>query len=116
MKKAAVVLLLSAIGIYAWFSLPSPPRPPGEERSGGHAHAGDPDELADGVVLAVDKAANSVTISHGPLYSLGMPPMTMGFQAGNPDLLERVKPGDKVKFHVDVIGGAFTVMSIEPAN
>ena len=92
-------------------------RPDVEQASGRHAsHAGDPSERADGVVLAVDRAANSVTISHGPLYNLGMPPMTMGFQVGNPDFLERIKPGDKVRFHVDVIGGAFTVMNIEPAN
>jgi Cu/Ag efflux protein CusF len=45
-----------------------------------------------------------------------MPPMTMGFQVGDPALVERIKPGDKVRFHVDVIGGAFTVMSIEPVN
>ncbi|HUG79854.1 MAG TPA: copper-binding protein [Burkholderiales bacterium] len=117
MKTLIVAAFVLAVGAFAWFSLPTPPRPEGEVASGGHAsHAGDPSALADGVVLAVDKSSNAVTISHGPLQNLGMPPMTMGFQVGDPALLERIEPGDKVRFHVDVIGGAFTVMSIEPVN
>lgn len=117
MKKLIVAAFVLAVGAFAWFSLPTPPRPEGEGASGGHAsHAGDPSALADGVVLSVDRSSNALTISHGPLHNLGMPPMTMGFQAGDPALLERIKPGDKVRFHVDVIGGAFTVMSIEPVN
>lgn len=117
MKKLIVAAFVLAVGAFAWFSLPSAPRPPGEAPSGGHAsHAGDPSAFSDGVVLSVDRSANALTISHGPLHNLGMPPMTMGFQAGDPALLERIKPGDKVRFHVDVIGGAFTVMSIEPVN
>lgn len=35
---------------------------------------------------------------HGPLYNLGMPPMTMAFQVGDPVLLDRVSAGDKVRF------------------
>ena len=114
MKTTIIVVFVAAVMVFAWFSLPSAPRP---EASGGHAsHAGDPAALADGVVLSIDRAANNVTISHGPLRNLGMPPMTMGFQVGDPALLEKIKPGDKVRFHVDAIGGALTVMNIEPAN
>jgi Cu/Ag efflux protein CusF len=98
---------------FAWLSLPTPPRPQIEQS--GHAHAGDPAALADGVVLSVDRTARNVTISHGPLQHLGMPPMTMGFQVGDPALLENLKAGDKVKFHADVVGGALTVTRIERA-
>lgn len=113
----AVVAAVAAVAAFAWFLLPAPPRPEDEQPSGGHAsHAGDPTALADGVVLSVDRAAKNVTISHGPLYNLSMPPMTMGFQVADPMLLENIKAGDKVRFHVDVIGGAFTVMKIEPTN
>ena len=55
-------------------------------------------------------------ISHGPLHNLGTPPMTMGFRVGDPAWPEQLKPGDKVKFHADAIGGAFTATSIEIAN
>lgn len=117
MKKPIVPLFLVGVAAFAWLSLPTPPPPQGEAASGGHAsHAGDPSALADGVVLSMDKGSNAVTISHGPLHNLGMPPMTMGFQVGDPALLDRIKPGDKVRFHVDVIGGAFTVMNIEPVK
>jgi Cu/Ag efflux protein CusF len=116
MKTLIVAAVVSAFAAFAWYLLPSPPRADAERIPGGHAnHAGDPNALADGVVLSVDRIAKSVTIRHGRLQNLGMPSMTMAFQVGDPAMLERVKPGDKVKFHVDAIGGAFTVMSIEIA-
>ena len=116
MKKMVVLLMLAFLA-FAWFSLPTPPRPPGEASSGAHAnHGGDPAALTDGVVLAVDRSKRSVTISHGPIQHLGMPGMTMGFRAGDPALLEAIKAGDRVRFHVDVVDGTFTVLRIERAN
>ena len=115
MKKLIVAVLVLSAGAYAWLSLPAPPK--WEQVAGGHAdHAGDPNALTVGVVVAVDQAASSVTISHGPIPNLGMGGMTMGFKVDDPALLQAVKPGDKVKFHVDAVGGAFTVMRLEPAN
>lgn len=114
MKKLIVAALILAVGAFAWFSLPPLPQKPA---SGGHAsHGGDPKAFTDGVVVAVDAGANNVTISHGPIQHLGMPGMTMGFNVSDPALLRAVKPGDKVRFQVDVIGGAFTVLNLEPAN
>ena len=114
MKKLILATLLAGFAAFAWWSLPSAP-PPGA--AGEHAnHGGEPAALSDGVVLAINRPAGNVTISHGPLLNLGMPAMTMGFQVGDPSLLERLKPGDKVRFHADVVEGAFTAMKIEPAN
>lgn len=113
MKKLIVFALVAAAAAFAWFSLPSAPPPAVEGHAG---HAGDPAALADGVVVSVDSAASMVTIRHGPLVSLGMPPMTMGFQVADPALLERFKPGDRVRFHADAIGGTFTATNIEIAN
>jgi len=77
------------------------------------AHA----EPADGEVRRVDKDAQKITIRHGPLPSLDMPqPMTMVYRVKDPALLDAVKPGDKVKFEAENIGGAFTVTKIEPAK
>lgn len=109
-----VVLLMLAFLAFAWFSLPSPPRPAGEAPAGGHAnHGGDPAAFSNGVVVAIDKIAGNLTISHGPIQHLGMPGMTMGFRAGSAALLEGIKPGDKVRFHADVVDGNFTVTKIE---
>jgi Cu(I)/Ag(I) efflux system protein CusF len=74
-------------------------------------------QVADGEVRKVDVDAKKLTIRHGPLPQLDMPtPMTMVYQVKDPALLDKVKPGDKVKFVAEKIGGAFTVVSIEPAK
>jgi len=117
MKALIVVVVLAVFAAFAWYLLPTPPRGDAEQSSGGHAsHAGDPTALADGVVLSVDRAAKNLTISHGPLHNLGMPPMTVSFQVADPAMLERIKAGDKVRFHADAIGDAFTASNIEFAN
>jgi Cu(I)/Ag(I) efflux system periplasmic protein CusF len=74
-------------------------------------------QVADGEVRKVDRDANKLTIRHGPLPQLDMPtPMTMVYQVKDAALLDRVKPGDKVKFVAEKIGGAFTVISIDPVR
>ena len=72
--------------------------------------------LSDGEVRKVDKEAKKITIKHGPLANLDMPPMTMVFQVKDPAMLDKVKAGDKVKFQVEKVGGTFTVTQIEAAK
>jgi Cu(I)/Ag(I) efflux system protein CusF len=67
-------------------------------------------------VRKVDKDAKKITIRHGPLANLDMPPMTMVFQVKEPAMLEHVKAGDRVKLQAEKVGGAFTVTKIEPAK
>ena len=73
-------------------------------------------QLADGEVRKVDKDARKITIKHGPIPSLDMPPMTMVFQVKDPALLDAVKAGDKVKFQAERIGGQYTVTRLAPAD
>ena len=40
----------------------------------------------------------------------------MVFQVRDPSMLDQVKPGDKVKFEAQRLGGAFTVIRIEAAK
>ena len=68
--------------------------------------------LTEGEVRKVDKDAKKITIKHGPIQGLDMPAMTMVFRVKDPALLEKVKAGDKVKFEVQKLGGAFTVTNI----
>jgi len=70
-------------------------------------------DRADGEVRKVDKGARKITIKHGELKQLDMPPMTMVFQVKDPSLLDKVKQGDKVTFAAEKIGGQFTVTDIE---
>lgn len=81
-----------------------------ESKTGASPAAG---QLAEGEVRKVDKDAKKITIKHGPLQSLDMPPMTMVFQVKEAAMLEQVKPGDKVKFTAEKIGGQYTVTRIQ---
>lgn len=82
-------------------------------QSAGHALA---EALTPGVVRKVDKAAGKVTIKHEELKNLGMPPMTMVFRVKEAAWLDQLKPGDRIRFVAERVGGAFTVMRYEPAN
>ncbi|WP_439520125.1 copper-binding protein [Hydrogenophaga sp.] len=70
---------------------------------------------AEAEVRKVDARAGKITLKHGEIPNLDMPPMTMVFQVSDPALLGQVKAGDKVRFTADKIKGAYTVMSIAPA-
>ena len=50
-----------------------------------------------GVVRAGLADLGIVVITHGEIAGY-MPPMTMGFRAGSPKIVESVKPGDAVRF------------------
>ena len=52
---------------------------------------------ATGVVRAGLPDVGILVITHGEIAGY-MPPMTMGFRAGSPKILESVKPGDAVRF------------------
>ncbi|MHB1122241.1 MAG: copper-binding protein [Ramlibacter sp.] len=78
--------------------------------------AGTAGELSEGEVRKVDKAGKKITLRHGPLKNLDMPPMTMVFQVSDPALLDKVKAGDKVRFAASNPGGKLTVTQIELAN
>jgi Cu/Ag efflux protein CusF len=72
--------------------------------------------MTDGEVRKVDKDAGKLTIKHGPITNLDMPAMTMVFRVKEASMLDQVKAGDKIKFEVDKIKGAYTVLRVEPAR
>ena len=75
------------------------------------------DEMVAGHVTKVDASAQKITIKHGPLKKFDMDDgMTMVFRAQSPDMLNAVKPGDKVRFTPERINGQFTVTKIEKAK
>lgn len=73
-------------------------------------------DFAQGEVRKVDVATGKITLKHGEIRNLDMPPMTMVFVAADPALLGKVKVGDKVRFRAVDQGGKMTVTEIEPAN
>jgi len=71
--------------------------------------------MSEGVVRKVDTANAKITLRHGPIANLGMPPMTMVFRVQPPELLNTIKMGDAVKFHAEKVDGVYTVTAIELA-
>lgn len=70
--------------------------------------------MSDGVVRKIDAANGKLTLRHGPITNLDMPPMTMVFRVQPPELMSSLKVGDTVKFHAESIDGTYTVTAIQP--
>ncbi|MGQ9686357.1 MAG: copper-binding protein [Thiobacillaceae bacterium] len=85
----------------------------------GHQHHGDMAQTAtaaspaEGEVRRVDLAQGRLTLRHGPIESLGMPPMTMVFRVQDLGLLDGLKPGDRVRFEARRRDGVYTVVWLE---
>jgi len=55
-------------------------------------------EMAQGQVTRIDMSTGKVTIRHGEIKSIDMPPMTMVFTAKPKSTLDGLKVGDKIDF------------------
>ena len=77
---------------------------------------GMPASMTEGEVRKIDKETKKITLKHGEIKNLDMPPMTMVFRAQDPAMLDAVKVGDKVKFDADKVGGQYTVTKLAPAK
>jgi Cu(I)/Ag(I) efflux system membrane fusion protein len=62
---------------------------------------------ADGKVESI--SGNEITLSHGPVKSLGWGAMTMPFQLARPNLAAGVKPGDHVHFGFRRSDGGYVI-------
>ena len=71
------------------------------------------EEMSNGEIRKIDKDTKKITIKHGEIKNLDMPGMTMVFQVKDPALLEKVKPGDKIKFSAERSGTALVVTDIK---
>lgn len=71
--------------------------------------------MTSGEVTKIDKAAARVTLKHGEIKHLDMPPMTMVFRAANPKLLDGVAVGDRVRFAAERVNGQYTVTALTKA-
>ena len=68
---------------------------------------------ATGEVRRIDKAARKVALRHGEILNLDMPPMSMVFQVKNPEQLDALQVGQKVRFQAVQENGAYWVVQIE---
>ncbi len=66
-------------------------------------------------VTKLDKATGRITLKHGEIKHLDMPPMTMVFRVREAKLLDGVAVGDRVRFNADKIDGQYTVTALNKA-
>jgi Cu(I)/Ag(I) efflux system periplasmic protein CusF len=71
---------------------------------------------AAGEVTKLDKAGGRVTLKHGELKALDMPPMTMSFRVRDAKLLDGVIVGDRVRFTAEKLDGQYTVTALTKAQ
>lgn len=72
--------------------------------------------LTAGEVKKVDREAKKVTIQHGPIENLKMPPMTMVFRVKDPAMLEGLEPGAKVRFRAEEADGGYLVTRLQKSK
>ena len=70
-------------------------------------------EMSDGEVRRVDKDSAKITLKHGEIKNLDMPPMTMVFRVKEPALLDKLKAGDRVKFRAERAASGYVVTAVE---
>ncbi len=71
--------------------------------------------MANGEVTKVDKAGARLTLKHGEIKSMDMPPMTMSYRVADARLLEGLAAGDRVRFAAERVNGQFTVTALTKA-
>ena len=81
-----------------------------------HAQAAGAGDLSEAEVRKVDKDNKKITLKHGAIKNLDMPPMTMVFGVSDEAFLDKVQVGDKVRFKANNDGGKFTVTEVQPVK
>jgi Cu/Ag efflux protein CusF len=112
MNAFKLSLIAGAIGVAGAFGLPAQ----AQTASAGATAAATASDMADAEVRKVDKENKKITLKHGPIKSLDMPPMTMVFQVSDAAMLGQLKAGDKVRFKAANEGSKLVVTEIQPVK
>jgi len=111
-------LLLTPL-LAAAIALPAPAQQKADDHAAHHTPAGSSAtaDMTEGEIRKVDKGTKKITIKHGEIKNLDMPPMTMVFQVKDVSLLDKVKAGEMIRFTAEKTAtGAFMVTDIQPAK
>ena len=71
---------------------------------------------SEGEITRWDPRTLKLTLKHGEIKNLEMPPMTMVFRVQDASLLDGLKAGDKVRFRAERVNGTYQVTRIEKAQ
>lgn len=72
--------------------------------------------MTEGVIKKIDTGTGKITIKHGPIVNLDMPPMSMVFGVQDPALLDGLAKGDNVKFYVVDKDGKMVIEELQAAE
>lgn len=119
----ALLAMISALSINVQAAETSMDKPAAEAKADQGAQASKPQiaasaltlPMAEGLVKKIDKSTGRVTLSHGPLPD-GMPAMTMAYRVKDVAWLDKMKPGQKIRFATDPADGGMTVLRFEPVK
>lgn len=109
-RLLSAALLASTLALAVPAQAQTPPTPPTAQ-----AATATRAPLAEGEVRKVDKDAAKITLKHGDIKALDMPPMTMRFEVRDKAWLDTFKVGDKVRFQAVQEGNRYIVTEIEKA-
>jgi len=68
------------------------------------------EEWVTGIVRRIDLDQKKITIQHGEIKTLQMPPMRMVFRVHSAELLQGLSAGDKIEFVVIEQSGAYLIL------
>lgn len=71
------------------------------------------EDVIKGTVKKVDMDKGRVTVIHDEIPNLGMPAMTMVFEAGDETMTGKLKEGQEIEFTADRVKGRLTITSIK---
>ncbi|WP_374640907.1 copper-binding protein [Hydrogenophaga sp.] len=72
--------------------------------------------MTEGEVRKIDRDAGKITIKHGDIKHMDMPPMTMVFVVKDKALLDKAAVGARILFMAANENGQMTVTDIQPAK
>jgi Cu(I)/Ag(I) efflux system periplasmic protein CusF len=113
MKKRDVILAASAVALsfaltgLALAQTTTDPSKPGMTAA---------PSLTDGEIRKIDKENGKITIKHGEIKHMDMPPMSMVFNVKDKAMLDKVKVGEKIMFIAIQEAGKIVVTDIQPST
>ena len=111
-QRLPASLLLAASLLTPWASLAQTPT---EAPAASSATSAAPVWTDGCEIRRLDREGQKITLRHGDIKNLGMPPMTMVFQVKDPALLDKAGVGAKVRFTAVQEAGRYVVTDLVTA-
>ena len=107
--------LIISIAVASSIVVPAMAQQKTEDHAAHHpAAAASAADMTEGEIRKVDKDAKKLTIKHGEIKNLDMPPMTMVFQVRDGAMLDNLKAGDKIRFAAEKSATGLVLTDVRP--